>query len=220
MLDDGLCFFLSPPFFLLLSPTISLYHSCYGVCFVSIWLNPFGPAVYSSPNGPTRPLVLVLHYWWAPVSHLLYFGHPEPVCFPQASSALFLTSHHHGFLLNSLGFLGPITLFLILGVYGLAINPLLFLFSLLWACSDPFSLFHIIYCPWFAFSLFPGSVKPIYLFKTHLLVSWACDPLFLPVGLNRFSIRLPTPFCLCCWASLFYLGFRNGHQQLLIIMII
>ena len=129
------------------------------------------------------------------------------------SSALFLTLHHHGFLLNSLGFPDPITLFLILGIHRLAINPLLSLLLLLWAYYCPFSLFHIIYCPWFAFSLFPGSFKPIYLFKTHLFISWACDPLFLPLRLNRFSIRLPTPLCPCCWASPFHLGFRNDHQQ-------
>ena len=147
------------------------------------------------------------------MSHLFSLGHLGPVCFPWASSALFLTSYHHGLLLNSLGFLGPIMLFLILEVHELAINPLLPLLSLLWAYRGPFSLFHIIYCPWFAFSLFPGSFKPIYLFKTHLFISWACDPLFLPLGLNGFSIRLPTPFYPCCWASPFHLGFRNGHQQ-------
>ena len=135
------------------------------------------------------------------MSHLFSLGRPGPVCFPWASSAFFLTSHHHGLLLNSLGFPGLITLFLILGVHKLAINPLLSLFSLLWAYRSPFSLFHIIYCPWFAFTLFSGSFKPIYLFKTHLFVSWACDPLFLPFGLNEFSIRLPTPFYPCCWAS-------------------
>ena len=71
------------------------------------------------------------HRFWAPLSHLFSLGRPRPVCFPWASSALFLTSHHHGLLLNSLGFPGPIMLFLILGVLGLAINPLLSLFSLL-----------------------------------------------------------------------------------------
>ena len=141
------------------------------------------------------------------MSHLFSLERPELVFFPWASLALFLTSHHHGLLLNSLGFPRPIMLFLILGVHGLAINPLLSLFSLLWACHGLFSLFHIIYYPWFAFSLFPSSFKPIYLFKTHLFVSWACDPLFLPLKLNGFSICLPTSFCLCCWASPFYLDF-------------
>ena len=122
----------------------------------------------------------------APMSHLFSFGRPGPVCFLWASSALFLTLHYHGLLLNSLGFPGPITLFLILGVHGLALNPYLSLLSLLWACCGPFSLFHIIYYPWFAFSLFPGSFKPIYLLKAHLFISWACDPLFLPLGLNGF----------------------------------
>ena len=136
-----------------------------------------------------------------------------PFVFPWASLAIFLTLHYHRLLLNSLDFLGPITLFHIFGVHELAINPLLYLLSLLWACHDPFSLFHIIYCPWFAFSLFPGSFKPIYLLKTHLFISWACDPLFLPLGLDGFSIRLPTPFCPCCWPSSSYLGFQNGPQQ-------
>ena len=31
LLDGWLCFFFSPPFFLLLSPAIPLYHSCYEV---------------------------------------------------------------------------------------------------------------------------------------------------------------------------------------------
>ena len=64
------------------------------------------------------------------------------------------------------------------------------------------------------FSLFSGSFKPFYLFKTHLFISWACDLLFLLLGLNGFSIRLPTPFCLCCWASSSHLGFQNGPQHL------
>ena len=128
------------------------------------------------------------------MSHLFSLGRPGPVCFPWASSALFLTLHFHGLLLNSLGFLGPITLSLILRAHGLAINPLLSLLSLLWVCHDLFSLFHIIYCPWFAFSFFPGSFKPIYLLKAHLFISWTCDPLFLPLGLNGFSIYLPNSF--------------------------
>ena len=131
----------------------------------------FGPAIYSSPNGLARPLVLLLHHRWAPVSHLFSLERPRPVCFPWAFSALFLTLHHHELLLNILGFPGPIPLFLILRVHGLAINPLLSLLSLLWVCRGLFSLFYIIYYPWFSFSLFPDSFKPIYLFKAHLFIS-------------------------------------------------
>ena len=160
-------------------------------CFASNWVGFFGPAIYSSPNGPTRPLVLMLHYYLLAGSH-------APFVFPWTILAIFLTLHYHGLLLNSLGFLGPITLFIILGVHGFAIDPLLSFLSLLWVCRGSFSLFHIIYCPWFTFSLFPGSFKPIYLFKTHLFISWAYDPLFLPLELNGFSIRLPTPFYPCC----------------------
>ena len=42
LLDGGLCFFLSPPFFLLLSPAIPLYHFCCEVVlFQSSWV-PLG----------------------------------------------------------------------------------------------------------------------------------------------------------------------------------
>ena len=124
LLDGGLCFFLAYPFscyhFL-------PYHSIIPAAklFASILLGLFGPIVYSSPNSLVRPLVLLLHQWRAPVSNLFSLGRPRPVYFPWASSALFLTLHFHGLLLNSLGFLSPITLSLILGVHGLAINLLL-----------------------------------------------------------------------------------------------
>ena len=35
----------------------------------------------------------------------------------------------------------------------------------------------------YAISLFPSFFKPIYILKAHLFISWACDPLFLPLGL-------------------------------------
>ena len=205
--------FLQPTFF----PTTISYHTTLSFllrsCLALIWLGLFGLAIYSSPNGLARLLVLLLYHWWALMSHLFSLGRLGPVCFPWAFSALFLTLHSHGLLLNYLGFPSSITLFLILGVHRSAINPLLSLLSLLWTYRGPFSLFDIIYCPWFAFSLFPGSFKPIYFLKAHLFTSWACDPLFLPLGLNEFSIHLPTLFCSCYWASPFHLGFRNGHQQ-------
>ena len=65
----------------------------------------------------------------------------------------------------------------------------------------------------FATSLFPSSFRPIYFLKAHLFISWACDPLFLPLGLNSFSIHSLTLFCSCCWASSFYWASQNGHQQ-------
>ena len=197
MLNSGLCFSSAHPFSCYhLLP----YHSIIPAAklFASTLLSFFGPAVYSSPNGSVQPLVLLLHNWRAPVSHLFSLGRPGPVCFPWASSAIFLTLHSPGLLLNSSGFPGPITLSLILGVHGLAINPLLSLLSLLWAYRGPFSLFHIIYYPWFDFSFCPSSFKPIYLFKAHLFISWPCDLLFLLFRLNGFSIYLPTLFCSCC----------------------
>ena len=191
--------FLQPTLFLLPSLAISLYHSC---CEV-VCLNPAGPfwachlffsqwtsmaigSFITSLAGSCIPFV----FPWASQARLLSLGFLDPFlnfAFPWAL-------HSHELLLNSLGFPGPITLSLILGVHGLAINPLLSLLSLLWTCHVPFSLFHIIYYPWFAFSFFPGSFKLIYLFKAYLFISWACDPLFLPLGLNGFSIYLPNLF--------------------------
>jgi len=75
------------------------------------------------------------------VSHFLSLWHPWPICFLWASLALFLTLHSYGILLISLGFLSPITLSLILGAHGLAINPLLSLLALLWAFCSPFLTF-------------------------------------------------------------------------------
>ena len=57
------------------------------------------------------------------MSHLFSLGRIRPICFPWASSALFLTLHSHGLLLNSLGF--PIQLHypLSLGFMGLPSIP-------------------------------------------------------------------------------------------------
>ena len=125
LLDDGLCFSSAHPFSCY--PLLQ-YHSIIPATklFVLILLGLFGPAIYSSPNGPVRPLVLLLHHWWVPLSHMFSLGCPGLVCFPWAFSTIFLTSHSHRFLLNSLGFLDLITLSLILRAHGLAINPLLF----------------------------------------------------------------------------------------------
>ena len=132
-------------------------------------------------------------------------GVPGPIFFPWASSALFLTLHSHGLLLSSLGFPGPITS-----------SPIL------WACHQPLTFFTFITLdlPWpilifphhilfmVCFSFFPGSFKPIYLLKIHLFISWTYDPLFLPLGLNGFSIYLPTLSYPCCWATPSHLGFK------------
>ena len=157
-------FFFSPFFFLLPSPTIPLYHFC---CEV-VYLNPVGPFwayrlfFFQWPSTAIGPFITSLVGSCVPFVFPL--GIAGPFAFLRLPQPFSLTLHSYGPLLSSLGFPGPITLFLILGVYGLAINPLLSLLLLLWDCRGPFLLFHIIYCPWFAFFffLFPGSFKPIY----------------------------------------------------------
>ena len=145
---------------------------------------------------------------------LFSLGHPKPVCFPWASSTLFSTLHYHGLLLSSLGFPNPITLSFILGAHGLVITPYFLCFHYFGPTTahSHISTSHTTHG--FLFSLFSGSFKPIYPLKSHLFISWACDPLFLPFGLNGFFIHLQTLFCPCYRASPFHLGFQNGHQQL------
>ena len=114
-----------------------------------------GHAAYSSLNDSVWSLGFLLHYLWALVFHLFPLGHPWPICFPWASLTLFLTLRSHGLLLTPLGFPDLVTLSFILGAHGLAINPLLSLVALLWACYSPFSLFYITYYSWVCyFSLF------------------------------------------------------------------
>ena len=219
MLDDGLCFSSARPFscYHLLS-----YHSIIPTTklFVSILLDLFGPTVYSSPNGPVRLLVLLLHHWRAPVSHLFSLGRLGPVYFPRASLTLFLNLHSHGLLLNSLGFPGPITLSLILEVHRLAINPLLYLLSLFWACRGPFSLFHIITAHGLLFLSFR---VPISSFTSSRLICLSQGPVihyscclglmsFLSIC-QLFSVRV-TGLLLSTWAS--KMAINNGINLVII----
>ena len=63
------------------------------------------------------------------------------------------------------------------------------------------------------FLSFRTPLSPFTSSRPIFFILWACDPLFLLLGLNELSIYLPTLFCLCCWASPFHLGFQNGHQH-------
>ena len=136
-------------------------------------------------------------------------GHPWLVCFLWASSSLLLTLYSYGLLLTSLGFLGPITSFSSLGFMGLPLIPYflcLHYFRLVVAHSH-FSISYTAHG--YAIFLFPGFFKPIYLHKTHLFISWACDPLFLPLRPNGFTTCLPTLCYPCDWTFFFLLGFSK-----------
>ena len=59
-------------------------------------------------------------------------------------------------------------------------------------------------------SLFSGSFEPICFHKAHLLISWTCDPLFLPLGLNGFcSLSFVNFSMLLGWASFLTFGFHK-----------
>ena len=137
----------------------------------------------------------------------LPLGHPWPIYFLWASLTFLLTPHSYEFLLTSLGFPDPITLFSSLGFIGLPLTPY-FLCLHYFGPAVALSHFSTSYTAHgYAISLFPGFFKPTCLFKTHLFISWACDPLFLSLGPNGFSIGLPILCCPCRWAFFFLLGF-------------
>ena len=137
------------------------------------------------------PLVLLLIDSCVPFVFSL--GHHWPICFLWVSLTLLLTLHSYGFLLTLLGFPDSITLFSPLGFVGLPLT--LYFFCLRYfEPAVAHSYFSISYTAHeYAISLFPGSFKSTCFFKTHLFISWACDPLFLPLGPNGFAICLPTP---------------------------
>ena len=152
-------------------------------------------------------------------------GSCVPFVFPWVSLAYLLALGFLGLFPNFvfpwaftdfIGLLRPNYFILILGVYGLTINPLLSLLALLWACRDPFLLFSHHTVPMgllLTISLFPGSFEPICFLKAHLLISWTCDPLFLPLGLNGFFVLCLLPTSLCCWVGLpfLHLGFTKKN---------
>ena len=65
----------------------------------------------------------------------------------------------------------------------------------------------------FAISLFLCSFEPICFLKAHLFISWTCDPLFLPLGLNSFcSLSLDNFFSVCV-VGLGFLPFIQVPQK-------
>ena len=146
-------------------------------------------------------------------------GYPWPICFLWVSLALLLTLHSHGVLLISLDYPDPITLFSSLGFTGLPLTPY-FLCLHYFGPTVAHSHFSISYTAHrYTIFLFTSFFKPIYLFKTHLFISWACDALFLPLGSNGFTTCLPTLCCPCGWAFFFLLRFSkmtfNSYYMLL-----
>ena len=156
MFDCGL-FFLQPTLLLFFVVLHFLpYHSTIPamMLFDLSLLGLFGFVAYFSLNYSVWLLGFLLHYLWAPMSHLFPLGHPWSICFPWASLSFFLTLHSYRLFLTPLDFPDLITLSFILRAHALSINPLLSLLALLWVCCGPFSLFYIIYCPWvYYFSL-------------------------------------------------------------------
>ena len=155
-------------------PSCSTIFSCHSCCNDLILPGPFGPVVYSFPNGLTWPWAFLPMGSCVPFS----LGHPWPICLSSTSSALLLTLYSHGLLLTSLGFPNPITSYSSLGFMGLLSIP----YSLCLNCFGPavahFYFFHITHCPWVCYSLLLSFrallsplafSRPIYLFHGPLI---------------------------------------------------
>ena len=147
-------------------------------------------------------------FLWASLAHLLaldFLGPFTNFVFPWAFT----------------GFIGlprPNYFILIFGIYGLAINPLLSLLALLWACRGPFLLFfHIIHYPWVCYSLllsfqallspFAFS-RPIYLFHGPV-IHYSCRldlMVFCSLSFANFSVLLG-------WASFLTFGFHKKKKK-------
>ena len=91
------------------------------------------------------PMVCFFLSFWAPLSP---FTPTRPICLSYGPVI------HYSYRLGLMS--RPNYIISHPGAHGLAINPLLSLLSLLWACCGPFSLFYIIYYPWFAFLSLSG----------------------------------------------------------------
>ena len=150
------------------------------------------------------------------MSLLFSLGHPRPNCLPWVSSAFFLTLYSHGLLRTSLSFPDPVTSYSSLGFMGLPSIP----YSLCLHCYGPaaahsyfFSRHTLPMGLLLVISLFPGSFEPVCFLNAHLLISWTCDPLFLPLGLNSFCSLSLVNFFSVCVVGLGFLPFIQVPQK-------
>ena len=142
---------------------------------------------------------------WASLAHLFALGFLSPFTNFVFSWAF----------TNFIGLLRPNYFILILGVHGSAINPLLSLLALLWACHGPFLLFSHHTLPMgllLTISFFLGSFeplafsRPIYLFHGPV-IHYSCRlglMVFCSLSLANFSVLLS-------WA--FFLTFRFHKKK-------
>ena len=131
------------------------YYSVISAVMTQFCWASFGLPIY----GPLCPFCF---FSWASLARLL----------PLDFLILFTNSAFPWAMTNFIGLLWPSYFILILGVHGLAINPLLSLYALLLGLQWPILTFSKSYTAHgYAISLFPGFLKPIYLLKAHLFIS-------------------------------------------------
>ena len=139
-------------------------------------------------------------FHWASLAHLLALGILDlftNFVFPWAFT-------------DFIGFPSPIISYSSLGFMGLPSIP----YSLCLHCFEPatahsyfFSHHTLPMGLLLTISLFSDSFEPIFFLNAHLLISWTCDPLFLPLGLNVFCSLSVANFSSVCVAGLGFLSF-------------
>ena len=221
--------------FLAIEPTISLYHVCYS--FTSPFISCYSVGLQA--DAPTVPahffINLLLRASLAHFSHLYLFwallanipvvpAHfttsflelPRPVYF------LFTSFTPMGFLLNSLGFFGPITISLILitfWAYWPLSRPIEFTNSFPGLPRPIYFFFTSFYSHGLTTSLF-GLPQPIYLFFPSFLFLWAYWPSILPfqptelVSLFLYHFSFLTFSIVGLLLLLSPLLKKKGHQHL------
>ena len=151
------------------------------------------------------------------MSLLFSLGHPWLIYLPWASSALLLTLYSHGLLLTLLGSPTQLLHTHSWGLWAYHQSPTLFAciaLGLPWPIFTSFSHHTLPIGLLLTISLFLSSFKPICFLKTHLLISWTYDPLFLPLGLNGFCpLSFANFFMLLGWASFLTFGFHKKDPQ-------
>ena len=213
LLDGGLCFSLAHPF--------SVTPSCHTALSFLLW-SCLPQSCWASLGLPfiLLPMAQYSHWFFYVLGHLFSLKRPGPVCFPWTFPALFLTLYSPKLLLNSLDFPDPITLSLILRAHGFAINPLFSFFHyfgsvVAHSCFSTSYIAHDLLFLSFRAPLSPfTSSRPFY-FILFFLISWVCDPLFLPFGLNDFSFYLPNFFLSVLLGFFFPLGLSKWPSTIL-----
>ena len=146
----------------------------------------------------------------------LTYGLLCPFCFPLGILGLFTNFVFSWVFTDFIGLSRPNYFILILGVLWACHQSPTFFACIALGLPRPILTFSHHTLPMsllLAISLFLSSFEPICFLNAHLLISWICDPLFLPFGLNGFCSLSFANFFSICVAGLGFLPFIWVSQK-------